>query len=188
MIYIHIFCVLQSRVASTKTILTFNKQQLQFPINCTDGNSTATCSSYYPTTFEFDGDSSTTSCPDYFRWIHEDLKPWESTGITRDMVERGRNVSHFRLVIVNGKVYVQNLDKVYETRDVFTVWGVLQLIRLYPGKIPDLDLMFQCGDKPVVLKKHFQGPQAMPPPPVFHYCGDEISHDIVFPDWSFWGW
>jgi len=104
------------------------------------------------------------------------------------MVERGRNVSHFRLVIVNGKVYVQNLDKVYQTRDVFTIWGILQLIRLYPGKIPDLDLMFQCGDKTVILKKDFQGPKALSPPPVFHYCGDENSHDIVFPDWSFWGW
>ncbi|XP_052724576.1 uncharacterized protein LOC108346451 isoform X2 [Vigna angularis] len=180
-----------SRITSTtllKTIIIFNnKPQLQFPLNCTDKNSTATCSSYYPTTLEFDGDS-TTSCPDYFRWIHEDLKPWKSTGITRDMVERGRNVSHFRLVIVNGKVYVQKLGRVYQTRDVFTIWGVLQLLRLYPGKIPDLDLMFQCGDKTVILKKNFQGPQALSPPPVFHYCGDEISHDIVFPDWSFWGW
>lgn len=181
---------LQSRITSTsflKTIIIFNKQQLQFPLNCTDKNTAATCSSYYPTTLEFDDDS-TTSCPDYFRWIHEDLKPWKSTGITRDMVERGRNVSHFRLVIVNGKVYVQKLGKVYQTRDVFTIWGILQLLRLYPGKIPDLDLMFQCGDKTVILKKNFQGPQALSPPPVFHYCGDEISHDIVFPDWSFWGW
>ncbi|XP_014515413.2 O-glucosyltransferase rumi homolog isoform X1 [Vigna radiata var. radiata] len=179
-----------SRITSTsflKTIIIFNKQQLQFPLNCTDKNTAATCSSYYPTTLEFDDDS-TTSCPDYFRWIHEDLKPWKSTGITRDMVERGRNVSHFRLVIVNGKVYVQKLGKVYQTRDVFTIWGILQLLRLYPGKIPDLDLMFQCGDKTVILKKNFQGPQALSPPPVFHYCGDEISHDIVFPDWSFWGW
>lgn len=181
---------LQSRITSTtllNTIIIFNKPQLQFPLNCTDKNKAATCSSYYPTTSEFDGDS-TTSCPDYFRWIHEDLKPWKSTGITKDMVERGRNVSHFRLVIVNGKVYVQNLDKVYQTRDVFTIWGILQLIRLYPGKIPDLDLMFQCGDKTVILKKDFQGPKALSPPPVFHYCGDENSHDIVFPDWSFWGW
>lgn len=151
---------------------------------------TYTCpKDYYPTKLEQDQDSSTAStCPEYFKWIHEDLKPWKSKGITRDMVERGKNVSHFRLVIVNGKAYVEKYDKVYQTRDVFTIWGILQLLRLYPGKIPDLDLMFQCGDKPVVLKKDFQGPQAMSPPPVFHYCGDENAHDIVFPDWSFWGW
>ncbi|KAL5132881.1 O-glucosyltransferase rumi [Glycine soja] len=172
----------RSRITRTtifKTIIIFNKQQPQFPLNCTDGNLAKTCSSYYPTTFDLDDDSSTTSCPNYFKWIHEDLKPWKSKGITRDMVERGKNVSHFRLVIVNGKAYVEKYDKVYQTRDVFTIWGILQLLRLYPGKIPDLDLMFQCGDKPVVLKKDFQGPQAMSPPPVFHYCGDENAHDII---------
>jgi len=165
-----------------------NKQQSQFPLKCNDTKSAPICSSYYPQAFEFDNDSSTTSCPDYFRWIHEDLKPWRITGITREMVETGRHASHFRLVIVNGKVYVHKIRKVFQTRDVFTIWGILQLLRLYPGKIPDLDLMFQCGDKTVVLKKYFEGPEAMSPHPVFHYCGDENSHDIVFPDWSFWGW
>ncbi|TKY63895.1 O-glucosyltransferase rumi-like [Spatholobus suberectus] len=169
-----------------KTIL--NKQQPQFSFNCTNGNSASTCSSYHPTTFDFDDDSSTTSCPEYFKWIHEDLKPWESTGITRDMVERGKNVSHFRLVIVNGKAYVETYAKAYQTRDVFTIWGILQLLRLYPGKIPDLDIMFQCHDRTVVFKRNFQGPNAMSPPLVFHYCGREDSYDIVFPDWSFWGW
>ncbi|XP_020233174.1 O-glucosyltransferase rumi homolog [Cajanus cajan] len=180
-----------SRIASTtflKTIV-FNEQKPQFLLNCTDGNSAATCSSYYPTTFDLDNDSSSTaSCPEYFRWIHEDLKPWRSTGITRDMVERGKDTSHFRLVIVNGKAYIEKYAKSYQTRDVFTIWGILQLLRLYPGKIPDLELLFQCGDRTVVFKKDFQGPQAMSPPPVFHYCGEENSYDIVFPDWTFWGW
>ena len=44
------------------------------------------------------------------------------------MVERGKNVSHFRLVIVNGKAYVVKYDKVYQTRDVFTIWGILTFI------------------------------------------------------------
>ena len=180
----------QSRITSTtilKTIIVFNNQQPQFPLNCTNGKSASTCPSYYPTKLEFDDDSSNTSCPEYFRWIHEDLKPWESTGITRDMVERGKHISHFRLVIVNGKAYIEKFAKSYQTRDVFTIWGILQLLRLYPGKIPDLELMFQCGDRTVVFKKDFQVPK-MSPPPVFHYCGEENSYDIVFPDWTFWGW
>ncbi|KAL2625691.1 hypothetical protein AAZX31_07G069600 [Glycine max] len=179
-----------SRITSTtilKTIIVFNNQQPQFPLNCTNGKSASTCPSYYPTKLEFDDDSSNTSCPEYFRWIHEDLKPWESTGITRDMVERGKHISHFRLVIVNGKAYIEKFAKSYQTRDVFTIWGILQLLRLYPGKIPDLELMFQCGDRTVVFKKDFQVPK-MSPPPVFHYCGEENSYDIVFPDWTFWGW
>ncbi|KAG5021902.1 hypothetical protein JHK85_018244 [Glycine max] len=185
-----VFRRLRSRITSTtilKTIIVFNNQQPQFPLNCTNGKSASTCPSYYPTKLEFDDDSSNTSCPEYFRWIHEDLKPWESTGITRDMVERGKHISHFRLVIVNGKAYIEKFAKSYQTRDVFTIWGILQLLRLYPGKIPDLELMFQCGDRTVVFKKDFQVPK-MSPPPVFHYCGEENSYDIVFPDWTFWGW
>ncbi|KAL9303938.1 hypothetical protein ACSQ67_021201 [Phaseolus vulgaris] len=100
------------------------------------------------------------------------------------MVERGKNISHIRLVIVSGKAYIEKQGKVFQTRDLFTIWGILQLLRLYPGKIPDLEIMFQCGDKIVVNKKNFEEPQ-ISPPPVLHYCGDEKSYDIVFPDWTF---
>jgi protein glucosyltransferase len=178
-----------TRTTIFKTIeVSNNKQeQPQFPLSC-NTNSTSTCPSSYPTTFQFNDDSSSPSCPHYFKWIHEDLKPWEKTGITKEMVERSQNMSHFRLVIVNGKAYIEKYAKSFQTRDVFTIWGILQLLRLYPGKIPDLELMFQCGDKNLVTKKHFQGPEDVSPPPLFHYCGDENSFDIVFPDWTFWGW
>ncbi|KAL3517148.1 hypothetical protein ACH5RR_024050 [Cinchona calisaya] len=128
------------------------------------------------------------ACPEYFRWIHEDLRPWKVTGISREMVERGRVVAHIRVVVVGGKLYVENYKRAFQTRDVITVWGILQLLRLYPGKLPDLDLMFECGDKPVILKQDYKGSEATTPPPMFHYCGDDQTHDIVFPDWSFWGW
>nr|KYP64423.1 KDEL motif-containing protein 1 [Cajanus cajan] len=148
---------------------------------------TLTCpKDYYPTRFEQYQDSSTEStCPEYFKWIHEDLKPWKRTGITREMVERGQNVSHFRLVIIQGKAYAEKYAYSYQTRDVFTIWGILQLLRLYPGNIPDLELLFETGDRTVVEKQNFQ---ESPPPPIFHYCGQKNAYDIVFPDWSFWGW
>ncbi|KAE9605417.1 hypothetical protein Lal_00025393 [Lupinus albus] len=165
-----------------KTITIFNKPQS--PLICMNGNSTTTCPTYSPEKIEHD-DSKAESCPEYFRWIHQDLKPWESTGITRDMVERGKNISHFRLVVIDGKAYIEKYAKSYQTRDMFTIWGILQLLRLYPGKIPDLEIMFQCGDKTMVKKNSFQD---MLPPPLFHYCGDKNSFDIVFPDWTFWGW
>lgn len=136
-----------------------------------------------------------TICPNYFRWIHEDLKYWKKTGITKEMVVQGKDKAHFRLVIVNGThVYLKKYDKpIFQTRDVFTLWGIMQLLRLYPGQLPDLDLMFECGDKPKILKNEYgstHGSKANSKivPPVFHYCGDDSSFDIVFPDWSFWGW
>ncbi|XP_022964397.1 protein O-glucosyltransferase 1-like [Cucurbita moschata] len=127
------------------------------------------------------------TCPQHFRWIHEDLRPWRETGITREMVEGARRTAHFRLVIMDGRVYVEKYRGSIQTRDLFTMWGLLQLVRWYPGKLPDLELMFDCDDRPVVQSKDFLDPKAGPPP-LFRYCSDESSLDIVFPDWSFWGW
>lgn len=127
------------------------------------------------------------SCPEYFRWIHEDLKPWKATGITKEMVEKAREKAHFRLIIVDGRLYMEKYDYVFQTRDVFTIWGILQLLELYPGKIPDLDLMFMCHDWPLILKANYPDNTSVIPP-LFHYCGDDLTYDIVFPDWSFWGW
>ena len=100
---------------------------------------------------------------------------------------QAQRTAHFRLVIIDGKAYVEKFRKSIQTRDMFTLWGILQLLRWYPGKLPDLELMFDCDDRPVVPTRNFQGPNAGPPP-LFRYCGDDWSLDIVFPDWSFWGW
>jgi hypothetical protein len=141
----------------------------------------------FPTTFNPDDvdPSSTHVCPGYFRWIQEDLRPWKATGISREMVEKAKRTAHFRLVIVNGKAYVEKYRKSIQTRDVFTIWGILQLLRKYPGRIPDLELMFDCDDQPVIRSG---GRNTTGPPPLFRYCGDRWTRDVVFPDWSFWGW
>ncbi|KAG2573589.1 hypothetical protein PVAP13_7KG264855 [Panicum virgatum] len=107
-------------------------------------------------------------CPAYFRWIHEDLRPWRDTGVTLDAVERARRYApKFRVTVVAGRLSVARYGRCFQTRDVFTQWGILQLLRRYPGRVPDLDLMFDCEDRPVV------GASDQPPPP-------------LFPDWSFW--
>ncbi|KAL6290247.1 hypothetical protein ACE6H2_007757 [Prunus campanulata] len=162
----------------------------EFPLQCIKGiNVTQGCPITYPTTHDPANPSrpSNLTCPSYFRWIHEDLRPWKETGITRDMIERARRTAHFRLLIVDGKAYIEKYRQSIQTRDMFTLWGILQLLRVYPGRLPDLELMFDCDDRPVVRSKDFQGPNAGPPP-LFRYCADEGSLDIVFPDWSFWGW
>ncbi|XP_058200768.1 uncharacterized protein LOC131315620 isoform X1 [Rhododendron vialii] len=167
-------------------------KRIEIPLNCSTGNETQTCPSNYPTkkseTEINDDPSSNSTCPDYFRWIHEDLRPFKATRITRDMVERAGRTAHFRVVVVKGKVYVEKYKKSIQTRDVFTLWGILQLLRRYPGRLPDLDLMFDCDDRPVIRSSDHHGPNAPAPPPLFRYCGDQKSLDIVFPDWSFWGW
>ncbi|XP_051123038.1 uncharacterized protein LOC127245925 [Andrographis paniculata] len=161
-----------------------------FPLNCSRGNLSKTCpANDLPSrqALKIQGPQPPT-CPDYFRWIHEDLRPWMKSGITKEMVMAPRKAANFRPVIVKGKAYVETYRKSFQTRDTFTLWGILQLLRRYPGRVPDLDLMFHCGDMPVVLRENFRPGARRQPPPVFRYCGHEEAFDIVFPDWSFWGW
>jgi len=104
------------------------------------------------------------------------------------MLGRARLTATFRLVVLGGRAYVQRLRPAFQTRDIFTIWGVLQLLRRYPGRVPDLDLMFDTVDWPVVRTHLYRGKYAEVMPPLFRYCGDDRTLDIVFPDWSFWGW
>ncbi|KAK1266112.1 hypothetical protein QJS04_geneDACA000445 [Acorus gramineus] len=135
------------------------------PFTCSSGNLTVatTCnppSSAMPPPIQ----NRNPTCPDYFRWIHEDLKPWKSTGISRQAVELANRTATFRLVILDGRAYVEAFHRSFQTRDLFTMWGVVQLLRRYPGRVPDLDLMFDCGDRPVIkLSDHMSSP----PPPLF---------------------
>ncbi|KAI4303506.1 hypothetical protein MLD38_039124 [Melastoma candidum] len=114
---------------STGVVSVDSNMKHEFPLRC--GNQTQVCPrDYYPTEMVIDRiDNEGRVCPDYFRWIHEDLRPWKSTGIARDMVEQARPTAHFRLVIVNGRPYVEKFRKSIQTRDLFTIWGVLQLLR-----------------------------------------------------------
>lgn len=164
-------------------------KKIEIPLDCDAFNLTGTCPANYPTIIsENQYRPSVSTCPEYFRWIHEDLRPWARTGITREMVDRAKRTANFRLVILKGKAYLETYTKSFQTRDVFTLWGILQLLRRYPGRVPDLELMFDCVDWPVVKSREYSGPNAMAPPPLFRYCGDDDTLDIVFPDWSFWGW
>ncbi|XP_057739262.1 uncharacterized protein LOC130956232 isoform X2 [Arachis stenosperma] len=133
-------------------------------------------------------EENSTVCPEYLRWIHEDLGPWKKKKIRKEMVEAANATAHFRIVVKKGRAYVLRYKKSIQTRDVFTIWGILQLLRRYPSMVPDLDLMFDCDDRPVIRARDYRGPNSIGPPPLFRYCGDRWTHDIVFPDWSFWGW
>ncbi|XP_028773397.1 O-glucosyltransferase rumi homolog isoform X1 [Neltuma alba] len=166
----------------------YSGRQVEIPLNCSEYSRTGKCQGNYPTSSDDHDRQGAGTCPEYFRWIHEDLRPWAHTGITEEMVKRAKRTANFKLVIVGGKAYVETYTKAFQTRDVFTLWGILQLLRRYPGKVPDLELMFDCVDWPVIRTVDYSGPNATEPPPLFRYCADDATLDIVFPDWSFWGW
>lgn len=190
-IYFHVFfCFFFLQNAILQNFISSSKNKPTSPFLCPSKNQTKTCPAHNLTSKvqNHGGDVKSPSCPDYFRWIHEDLRPWNATGISREMVERARPTANFRLVILDGRIYVETFSKAFQTRDVFTQWGIVQLLRRYPGLVPDLDLMFDCNDGPVVMSRDYQGKDARAPPPLFAYCRDDKTLDIVFPDWSFWGW
>ncbi|WRX17615.1 Glycosyl transferase CAP10 domain - like 6 [Theobroma cacao] len=69
------------------------------------------------------------------------------------MIERGKSSAVLRLMIVNGKVYMEKSYEPYQTRDLFTLWGILQLLRFYPRMLLDLDLLSFTGDKIMIRKR-----------------------------------
>ncbi|KAE8699737.1 Downstream target of A 2 [Hibiscus syriacus] len=73
-------------------------ERFQFPLTCS--TSVNISSAFNPK------DSPTKTCPDYFRWIHQDLKQFKTSGITKDLIESGTPSADFRLVIVDGNAYV----------------------------------------------------------------------------------
>ncbi|KAK7307848.1 hypothetical protein VNO77_41268 [Canavalia gladiata] len=161
------------------------RKKFEAKLNCSIGNETCSSHDDYPKTTTFETEEEVGMCPEYFRWIHEDLRAWKEKGISREMVEEGKKKAHFRLVVKKGRAYVEKYKKSIQTRDVFTIWGILQLLRRYPGRVPDLELMFDCDDQPVIRARDYNVTTL---PPLFRYCGDRWTEDIVFPDWSFWGW
>ncbi|CAH2063256.1 unnamed protein product [Thlaspi arvense] len=186
--WMDLFVIGKSRIQMmTPSISSTTNTIIEIPLNC--NNTAQTCPLNYPSRFEPEISSSET-CPDYFRWIQQDLKIWQETGITRETLERAKPHAHFRLVIKSGRLYVHQYTKCYQTRDVFTIWGMVQLLRMYPGQVPDLELLFLCHDQPGIWKKDFRQEDNATwlPPPLFHYCSHRDAYDIVFPDWSFWGW
>ncbi|XP_059312805.1 uncharacterized protein LOC132063989 isoform X1 [Lycium ferocissimum] len=165
-------------------------QILDYALDCAAWNQSNACPRDYPTSYKPLNPNNST-CPEYFRWIYEDLKPWKETGITRKMLEKAKWNAYFRLVILDGRIHVEKyntkLKRSFQTRHLFTMYGIVQLLRWYPGKLPNLEIMFKTDDLPAIRSKDYRGPDSGPPP-LFSYCSDLQSLDIVFPDWSFWGW
>nr|ACG43398.1 lipopolysaccharide-modifying protein [Zea mays] len=130
-------------------------------------------------------------CPAYFAAIHRDLAPWrgQGRGVTRALLDEARRRASMRVTITGGgrRLHVDLYYACVQSRALFTVWSLLQLMRRYPGRVPDVDLMFDCMDRPAINRTE-HGDGALPPPPLFRYCTTRDHFDIPFPDWSFWGW
>ncbi|CAD5190153.1 unnamed protein product [Musa acuminata subsp. malaccensis] len=160
-------------------------QSVHITLSCPNQNAAVCQRSTLASALSLTTSQNSATCPEYFRWIHEDLRHWKSTGITKETVESAKKFATFRLVVLDGRVYVEEYFGHLMARNVFTLWGILQLVNRYPGRVPDLDLMFNCMDQPAIKSAEYKSSTL---PPVFHYCNNDQTSDILFPDWSFWGW
>ncbi|KAK9124498.1 hypothetical protein Sjap_014100 [Stephania japonica] len=100
--------------------------------------------------------TSTTTCPSFFRWIHRDLEPWAESRIAMGNLMEAQRSAAFRVVIFQGRLYVDFYFSCTQTRAMFTIWGLLQLLKRYPGMVPDVDMMFDCMDRPVFQKSKYR--------------------------------
>ncbi|GMI94575.1 hypothetical protein like AT1G07220 [Hibiscus trionum] len=125
-------------------------------------------------------------CPNFFKFIYRDLEPWFKTRISLDRITQAKEHASFRIVIVQGKLFVDLYYACVQSRLMFTLWGILQLLKKYGGMVPDVDIMFDCMDKPSIDRNRIENGSL--PLPLFRYCTTEAHLDIPFPDWSFWGW
>ncbi|KAI9091643.1 hypothetical protein K1719_028086 [Acacia pycnantha] len=130
------------------------------------------------------GSNQNMMCPEFFRSIYRDLQPWAASKISKVQLLEAQNYAAFRVLVVGGKLYVDLYYACVQSRAMFTIWSFLQLLRRYPGMVPDVDIMFDCMDKPTINRTEHQSM----PLPLFRYCTTNEHFDIPFPDWSFWGW
>ncbi|EFJ09402.1 hypothetical protein SELMODRAFT_130002 [Selaginella moellendorffii] len=131
------------------------------------------------------------SRPKYFDSIDTDLRPWKDGGITKSSLSAARKKGSMRMVISQGKLYIEVYGKCPQSRSIFTAWGLLLLLERFPGKVPDVDFVLNCKDRPVITRYssfHSRDLCQDEAPAVFSYCTTNDMLDIPFPDFSFWGW
>ncbi|KAJ8450211.1 hypothetical protein Cgig2_033405 [Carnegiea gigantea] len=124
----------------------------EFILNCTSGNMTI-----YNLPHKLPTPSQTRPQFPLKSDLSRVLSIWKEKGIKQQMVEVLKEQAHFRLI------------KSHQNRDTFTLWGILQLLKLYPGRLPDLDLMFQCDDITLIKGEKYIGENSSFAPPFFHY-------------------
>ncbi|XP_024524826.1 O-glucosyltransferase rumi homolog [Selaginella moellendorffii] len=125
------------------------------------------------------------SCPRYFARIREHLAPWRSTGITRRSLDRRQRLGSMRVAILGGRMYVRAYGDCPQSRSVFSLWGLLLMLERFGDRVPDVEFVLNCKDRPIVPR---DGSYGGVPSPVLSYCSHRHSLDIPFPDYSFWGW
>lgn len=124
-------------------------------------------------------------------FVTQDLQPWRTRGGIKEadlLAARERIIAGSHILIVNGSLYMNpriTPESSYETRDVGTLWGILELLE-HSIVSEDVEMIFeQTNDQPLVGNDEV-GQSALPF--LVSFSGSTTSVGVVWPDWSFWGW
>ena len=103
--------------------------------------------------------------------------------------------ARYRAYIVDQELYVAPLHHgggrlCPESRWRYTVWGLLQLLRIFPEhRVPDVVVNFYCYDTPKVSRQGVEGGRfGSRIPFLLSYCSSADHLDVPWPDYSFFGW
>ncbi|KAK2077103.1 hypothetical protein QBZ16_004737 [Prototheca wickerhamii] len=138
-------------------------------------------------------------------FIESDLAPWKDSGITLEALEEAENMYDIcdgdilRFQIISGRLYVYHVTSrglgwypsqlgeghlAARGRVPHTMLMLLDVLRLFPGQIPDLDAVMQLGDFNCVERN---ASRRGAPVPMFGYSTSEDYHDLVLPDFTYYG-
>ena len=144
-------------------------------------------------------------------WIELDFKPWEKTGITRNMVDKALNSGGEtnRFVIFDKKLYMterKSKSKWGDSKRWYFAFGLLELIEKYGDEVPNVDIVINGEDYPLSSeietydtgKKNAKGKKVFAqrtwnetklgaPPIVFSIARNVGFLDIPWPQNNIWG-
>lgn len=143
-------------------------------------------------------------------WIQSDLDPWRSTGITAKSVTRALalGTETNRYVIQDGKLFMsehKSKSKWGDSKRWYNAWALLELLDMYPGEVPDVDIAINTADNPKVgaeemypIGKKLGGKvvfgarpwnmsKGKSPPALFSVCRNDENIDLLWPQYNIWG-
>ncbi|KAL8092677.1 hypothetical protein AgCh_034796 [Apium graveolens] len=81
----------------------------------------------------------------------------------------------------------ENADRVKNMLSILKKGPLSPFLSWHSGRSALISQLYSFHT-PCVRSRFYCGPNATAPPPLVRYCADDSTLDIVFPDWSFWGW
>ena len=90
-------------------------------------------------------------------WIETDFEPWQQSGITERMIERGLDLGGEtnRFVIKDQKLYMterKSKSKWGDSKRWYFALGLLELIEKFGREVPDVDIVINGEDYPISSK------------------------------------